>query len=326
MEAIKIYYPDKSLMEDTLTEAAANELFKKLKTITEADESEWAKLAKENFPNEYNQVLREMDEDAASMIAVGAFAVLVIIGKLISWIKNKYRLTIQKLYGNSKELNDIYTKVSDMLANDKMARFKHRNDLMDGDIQYIIMQDKKDSSKKYQLIIDNLAYNSEFFIKQINDIMAYVDSQSKKDKEANIKKMTDDLMNQIQQGFMNNHGFVLTCDPMMKSESYNKIKLEKYLTRCKDWVSAIYRILYIYNQNVSGQLQYLQLLQQAYGKMIKDYGKDKDAKNMIDTIFKQLIKNVTASMDFNSKSMVILNEMIKFYSDMLTKIYEHIKE
>ncbi len=321
-ELIKIVNPDKSLMVDTtnLNESEVNDLFDKIKIVTEAEN--WKAAYKENF-SDYNDYLNEAD--VISMGIVAGLAIIALIGKLISWVKNKYSLTVKKLLNQAKELNDIYTKVNDLLANDKIARFKHRNDRYNAEIHSMVMVDKKDPSKVYNLYIDELAYNSDYFINQLNDIMRYANSQSKKDRSTNIKTMVDNLIMDINRSFMERHGYVITCAPFMKVAKYPNRRLEDTLMSYKEWIERIYQVLAYYNSLTSAQLAYLQLLQTAYKKMLSDYGKDKEGKEAVDKLFKVLIKNSTASMDFNAKSMVICNDMIKYYSEELHKIYDIIR-
>lgn len=321
MEAIKISRPNKSIMESTLTEQECDELINKIKIVMEAEDFKSA--MKENFPEAYNEALKE-DTDFASMLTVGVIYIGVIIAFLIKWIKNKYRLTVNKLMDQSKELNDIYTKIEDILAHDKMARFKHRNDMVSADIEDIVMKDKN-TGKIYKLTIDNIAYDPDYFINQIKNILQYTQGMSNKEKSENIVKMVENLRSEVRQSFMNEHGFVLSCEPIVKITHYNKIKLEKVILIDKDWIESIYNILYICNQNASGQLTYLQLLQQAYNKLSVEYKNDKEAKKAVDDIFKDLLKNITISMEFNSKSMKVLDEMIHHYAEDLEKIYETLK-
>ena len=297
-----------------------DEDFIKIQSVVESED--WKASYKDNF-NDYYEQLNEADAISMGIVAVGA--VLFIIKKLIDWVKNKYSLTVKKLLNQSKELNDIYTKVNDLLANDKMARFKHRNDRYNAEVHSAVMVDKKDTSKVYRLYIDNLAYNPDYFIKQINDIMRYADAQSKKDRSITITTMVDSLIADINKDFMVNNGYVVTCTPFMKVAKYPNQKLESVIMVYKEWIENIYQTIAVFNNNTSCQLEYLQLLEQAYKKMLNDYGKDKDSKDAVDKLFKTLIKNATASMDFNAKSMVIFNDMIKYYSDELHKIYDIIR-
>ena len=306
-ELIKIVQPNSNIMVEETTNFTTLELdneYTKIKTVIESED--WKLSYKENFKEYYDKILLKED---FGLVAFGVIAIGAIISKLIYWIKSKYTLTVKKLLTQSKELNDIYTKVEYLLAHDKMARFKHRNDRIDAEVHYAVMIDKKDPTKVYKLYLDNLAYNPDYYIKQVQDIMRYASSKKNdNDRIEAINTMIDSLIANEEKYIAQNNGYIYSCDPFMKIEKYTNQRLEEVLMVYKEYIENIYYVIDIYNKNISAQLAYLQLLDTAYKKMLSD-----------------LIKNATASMDFNTKSMVIYNDMIKFYSDELHKIYDIIK-
>lgn len=309
MELIKIDQAINEYMDDSISDENINEYFSKIK------ESIYAKNSKE---------IVSVNEDMSELIGAGIGAVAVIIIAITKWLKNKYRITIKKLVDQSKELNDIYTKVEDMLKHDKMARFKHRNDSVDVVIKYIVLHDTRDPRKYYNLTLDMLAYDPEYFINEIDSIMKYVNEQSK-DKENDLVKMRDSVLSMIDESFEKNHWFVRDLAPMMKIENYRGLKLEKILVKIKDQIGIIYNNIYTTNKTVSYQLKYMQIMQQAYNRCISMYGKDKASKEMVDSIFKKLLDNMTTSMEFNSKIMALMTEEIKHYVEELEKIYTIIR-
>lgn len=310
------------MIEDSnlLSESGLNEEYKKIKTVVESED--WKAAVKENFSEDYDQVLLKED---FSIIAMGAFAIGIVIAKIISWIKGKYSLTVKKLLTQSKELNDIYTKVNTLLANDKMARFRHRNDRINAEVHSIVMIDKK-TGTAYKLYIDNLVYNADACITRLNEIIKYSSTKATpEEKVKTLNSMVDNLIAEVDESMMKYHGFVLTCDPFMKITKFTNQRLEDVLMAYKDWIEFIYTATNSINNNITAQLQYFQLLETAYKKMSVEYSKDKDAKEVVDKLFKYLIKNATVSMDFNTRAMVIFNDMIKYYSEELHKIYDIIR-
>ena len=309
------------LVDTTISESELNEEYRKIKAVVESED--WKTAVKENFSEDYDQVLLKED---FSIIAMGAFAIGIVIAKIISWIKGKYSLTVKKLLTQSKELNDIYTKVNTLLANDKMARFKHRNDRINAEVHSIVMIDKK-TGTAYKLYIDNLVYNADACITRLNEIIRYSSTKATpEEKVKTLNSMVDNLIAEVDESMMKYHGFVLTCDPFMKITKFTNQRLEDVLMAYKDWIEFIYTATNsINNNNITAQLQYFQLLETAYKKMSVEYSKDKDAKEVVDKLFKYLIKNATVSMDFNTRAMVIFNDMIKYYSEELHKIYDIIR-
>ena len=318
MELIKIHYPDYSLCEGVpeLTEEQCDHLFEALTTTYSSDREAISAISEAS--------LFEMDSETANLVITGGALVLLTIHAIVTWIKNKYRLTAKKLLDQTKEVNDIYTKVNDLLKNDKMARFKHRNDKVDTYFKYCVMRYKKDPRKLYKPMIDFIGYDPQYFIDEINSIMNYVNNQSK-DKKTDLANMKQNIMDKIDKGFEQYHGFVDECEPIMKIETVRGIRLEDAIKRFKDLISNIYNTLYVFNQYISGELQYMQVLEKAYKKMLADWGKDKDGKSLVDDIFKKLLSNTSKSLDFNSSMMVIFNEEIKFYAEEMKRFYDIIK-
>lgn len=326
-ELIKIVQPDPDIMiEDSnfLSESELDEEYRKIKAVIESEN--WKDTYKENFEEDYNKKLTE-EADLIAMGIVAAIAIGAIIYKLITWLRGKYTDTVKKLLVQSKELNDIYTKVNDLLSNNRKVAFTHRNDIIDAEIHSAVMIDKKDPSKIYRLYIDQLVFNSDYFIKQLTEIINYSSSKSSnnEDRAETLNRMVDAIITNVDEYVMKNNGYIYTCEPNVKITIYKNKRLKEVVASYKEWVDEIYRIIDIYNKNISAQLQYLQILETAYKKMSFDYNKDKEAKAAIDKLFKYLLKVATASMDFNSKALVVLNEMIKYYSDALHKIYDNIR-
>ena len=304
MEAIKIITPNKEIMDNSLTESKQDELISSIKEALEKD-------------NIRTSVMLEDKE----LTKLGDNTVPNIIKGLTNYIRNSYTTLVKKVYDQAKDINDLYTKIEAIINNDKMARFKHRNDIIEkADLKSVYMVEKNNSSKMYYLKADFLAYDPDFFINQINDAMAYVDSQSK-DKSKDLEKIKNDLNDKINKGFMINHGFVVTCNPILKTNTYKNQKLYKVFKAYENSFGNFYQTIYVFDKYVQNELQYMQYLQQAYNKMLYQYGKDKVGKKFVDDIFKNLLKNITASIDFNQKVMKLCTEVFKYYAEELQKIY-----
>lgn len=315
MELIKIEAPLADIMKEDaelLSEAQSDALLETVNSIVSSDDSQ-----------SLNSVVRESDI-GIELAAYGGMAVLALITILVKWIRSKYRLSAQKLIDQSKELNDIYVKVDDLLKHDKMARFRHRNDKLDIQIKYPVMRDLKDPRKIYNLMVDYLAYDSEYFINEIDDIMKYVITQSS-NKATDLENMKNTLMEKIDTSFKQNHGFVETCEPMMKVEEYKGVKLETAVEKYKTCIGNFYNSIYALNKYVDAELKYMQVMELAYKKMLGKYGNDKEAKKMVDEVFKKLLKNTSMSMDFNSKVITLCTEVVKFYAAEMEKVYNIIK-
>ena len=213
--------------------------------------------------------------------------VAAIIAMMMAYIKNKYSINVQKILDQTKELNDIYAKVDDMLKNDKMARFKHRNDKVNATTKTAVLKDTKDPRKMYKITPDLLAYNSEYFINEIDKIMEYVNNVSD-DKKHDFQGMYDSLMKDVEDVY-HSYEYISHTKPVLLCKDYKNQRLETVLMVYKEDIANIYSNTAYMNQLVQTQMQYLQLCNQAYNKMIAKYGKDKYGKKLVDDIFKKML-------------------------------------
>lgn len=249
--------------------------------------------------------------------------VAAIIAMMMAYIKNKYSINVQKILDQTKELNDIYAKVDDMLKNDKMARFKHRNDKVNATTKTAVLKDTKDPRKMYKITPDLLAYNSEYFINEIDKIMEYVNNVSN-DKKHDFQGMYDSLMKDVEDVY-HSYEYISHTKPVLLCKDYKNQRFETVLMVYKEDIANIYSNTAYMNQLVQTQMQYLQLCNQAYNKMIAKYGKDKYGKKLVDDIFKKMLYYSTLAIDFNNAINETLVEQIRYYVSELEKIYEIVR-
>lgn len=249
--------------------------------------------------------------------------VAAIITMMMAYIKNKYSINVQKILDQTKELNDIYAKVDDMLKNDKMARFKHRNDKVDAATKTAVLKDTKDPRKMYKITPDLLAYNSEYFINEIDKVMEYVNNVSD-NKKHDFQGMYDSLMKDVEDVY-HSYEYISHTKPVLLCKDYKNQRLETVLMVYKEDIANIYSNTAYMNQLVQTQMQYLQLCQQAYNKMIAKYGKDKYGKKLVDDVFKKMLYYSTLAIDFNNDINETLVEQIRYYVSELEKIYDIVR-
>ena len=190
MEVIKIDKLDPTLMESTLTEEECDKLLQEITDIVNAPEG-----------TTVNQSLREASPD---LIIAGVTGGLMLIAMIRKYIKNKYSLAAKKILDQSKELNDLYTKIEDLLKHDKMARFKHRNDKISTTLKYIVLQDRT-NGKMYNIVIDYLVFNADAIINSLNQMMDYLNQAKPQDEDALIANWADSLVNDIDDLFTRDH-------------------------------------------------------------------------------------------------------------------------
>ena len=311
MEVIKIDKLDPTLMESTLTEEECDKLLQEITDIVNAPEG-----------TTVNQSLREASPD---LIIAGVTGGLMLIAMIRKYIKNKYSLTAKKILDQSKELNDLYTKIEDLLKHDKMARFKHRNDKISTTLKYIVLQDRT-NGKMYNIVIDYLVFNADAIINSLNQMMDYLNQAKPQDEDALIANWADSLVKDIDELFTRDHWYIERCVPLLKSEVYNSIPLEKALMSFKATFGNIYNWIYAINKTTSQQMTYLQFVEKAYKSAMATHGNTKARKEAIDRVFKHTLEKATQSITFNTGVMDVLTEEIKYYAEELNRIYQMIKQ
>ena len=311
MEVIKIDKLDPTLMESTLTEEECDKLLQEITDIVNAPEG-----------TTVNQSLREASPD---LIIAGVTGGLMLIAMIRKYIKNKYSLAAKKILDQSKELNDLYTKIEDLLRHDKMARFKHRNDKISTTLKYIVLQDRT-NGKMYNIVIDYLVFNADAIINSLNQMMDYLNQAKPQDEDALIANWADSLVKDIDELFTRDHWYIERCVPLLKSEVYNSVPLEKALMSFKATFGNIYNWIYAINKTTAEQMTYLQFVEKAYKSAMATHGNTKARKEAIDRVFKHTLEKATQSITFNTGVMDVLTEEIKYYAEELNRIYQMIKQ
>lgn len=311
MEVIKIDKLDPTLMESTLTEEECDKLLQEITDIVNAPEG-----------TTVNQSLREASPD---LIVAGVTGGLMLIAMIRKYIKNKYSLAARKILDQSKELNDLYTKIEDLLKHDKMARFKHRNDKISTTLKYIVLQDRT-NGKMYNIVIDYLVFNADAIINSLNQMMDYLNQAKPQDEDTLITNWADSLVKDIDELFTRDHWYIERCVPLLKSEVYNNIPLEKALMSFKGTFGNIYNWIYAINKTTAEQMTYLQFVEKAYKSAMATHGNTKARKEAIDRVFKHTLEKATQSITFNTGVMDVLTEEIKYYAEELNRIYQMIKQ
>ena len=311
MEVIKIDKLDPTLMESTLTEEECDKLLQEITDIVNAPEG-----------TTVNQSLREASPD---LIIAGVTGGLMLIAMIRKYIKNKYSLAAKKILDQSKELNDLYTKIEDLLKHDKMARFKHRNDKISTTLKYIVLQDRT-NGKMYNIVIDYLVFNADAIINSLNQMMDYLNQAKPQDEDTLIANWADSLVKDIDELFTRDHWYIERCVPLLKSEVYNSVPLEKALMSFKATFGNIYNWIYAINKTTAEQMTYLQFVEKAYKSAMAAHGNTKARKEAIDKVFKHTLEKATQSITFNTGVMDVLTEEIKYYAEELNRIYQMIKQ
>lgn len=153
--------------------------------------------------------------------------------------------------------------------------------------------------------------------------MEYVNNVSD-NKKHDFQGMYDSLMKDVEDVY-HSYEYISHTKPVLLCKDYKNQRLETVLMVYKEDIANIYSNTAYMNQLVQTQMQYLQLCNQAYNKMIAKYGKDKYGKKLVDDIFKKMLYYSTLAIDFNNDINETLVEQIRYYVSELEKIYDIVR-
>lgn len=283
------------------------------------------------YPEEYKKYFTEQTKALNEyrllpVLVVTAIIIGYVIEKLIKWIKEHKQKDVTELTANLKKLDDKFVKANAFFSFGSNEAKVKKFEKTDCEIRSIVLKDKDNPSKFYKLSLDFLAYNPEYVTKSLEDCFRYCETLDADAKAAHLKLYREQNLQTIYNSFMNKHWYILSTEPYCKSSMYNNIRVGEVLKTYKSWIDWIHDALKAYNEALQAQLQYLQLCNQAYNNLTNKYGKEKEYKDTIDAIFKTCIKNTELSLEFNNKAFIILNDMVKFYTESLDALIEKYKK
>lgn len=238
-----------------------------------------------------------------------------IISMMKSNLQSWYKSAVQKYSNLSDEINDTYVKINDLLDHDKMARFKHRNDIVSGDFPGLYLKDKK-NGKIYYFTYDQLYL-------PIDDITNWVD-EIMYNKPIDYDEFSK-LYGAVDKWYQENHSFIDHTTPFVKLQHLNKVKLEAAIKYSGKYIKSLYTVLHNINVVVSNELMYLSATQKAYDGLINKYKNDKKACDNIDKIFKYCLAFTNRSIEWNMSNFDVSLKMYNEYAEQIEKYYEIIK-
>lgn len=306
-------HPLNEMMDDSLTEKQCDDIMNMMRYCLENNDFEMFKNS-EYYTESY------MCEGV-----IGDFFIKQLIKLMEVFCKNKYKLSVSKYYAASKEINDIYTKVSYLLQHDKVARFKHRNDLVNITTKSTVMVDKTDGTI-YNIQEAELFYSTIGIKDMVDAAMNSIKDECTKEQGEALRKNADAIVYNTNLSFAQKYGYVDSCTVEADGTTYNNVKLEDCIMYFKDAVARYYNNIAVINYDISDQMRYIKFLENMYNTYTRNYGNNADCKYYIDEVFKCVIDNMTKSMEFNNSIVETQIECIKYSSDQLHKIYNTLKK
>ena len=288
--------PDSLINEALIDESITKE------ELAALDEAIHEAMDKDEFKYSYNKSFKSAADDT------------------IRWLKGKYTAKFQKIVSQSKEVNDMYQKVMDLLKNDKFARFRHRNDAVDIILKSIVLRHNKEN-KSYNPTISRLMYNANYIAQQVDQAMA----QSKNDPSINPDEIIFGLIAAVQEDFNKNEWYTVDTTPNVTVTFRQNIVLESAVKYFADVFENFYSLIYAVNKTMEAQLLHIQIFKTQYDTMQKRYGTTPQLKKLLDTFYGLILKNSQISMDFNNKMLTCISAVYENAYKELVKIYDIIK-
>ena len=247
------------------------------------------------------------------------------IGYFFYNIKNsltgEYELRYKEYKKLGKEINDLYAKIEDIISHDKVARYKHRNDLCDFEAIDVIRFDKSNPKKYFIANYDILLYDPEQIGKSCDQWISNI----KKEKEEKHEALIATYLAEISATMYSKHNY-LDQEVMLKISKYKNVKLEKILQYFKVFIENEYATSTNCNTVLSNELIYSQAVEKYYRAYSARHVKEsKEIINFIDSVFKEVIMAMSKSMGYNSRVMNLNIKCLKNFASQLEKFYDIIR-
>ena len=240
-------------------------------------------------------------------------------GLLKKLFDSKYKLKTKIIASQTKEINDIYTKINDLLKNDRDARRKHAYDTINYTSHTVLLKKKNSKDDRvYNLIVNAIGYNTEYFIESINDVLETY-AEDKEQAKEKLKAYITSVENYFNQYYSYTKFYV----PIHDKYEVKNIYLDKAIERSKQNAETHYENIYVLNNMASTTTIYLQDMELAYKTVSQRYSSlGKDAKKLIDELFNVPLQHFKIVMDYINAVTDASIECFSGTYEELEKIYE----
>lgn len=257
-------------------------------------------------------------ESGIANLANSSMPCLSIIKAMKNYIQKEYAIKTKKILAQSKEVNDLYDKIKYLTTHDRWTRFTHGNDRVDATIKQTLLRSEVDG-KLYDFQINDLAFNAEYYRNIITQKMESTSS------DADILDWAALVVNQNISNFNSDYGWFTRYKIFVRTIEYKNQKVKDVLRVYERYFEVNYRNIYVINDTVQYQMQYLQLVEKTYNDMMAAYGTSKVRKAAIDAIFKEVLREFGLAIDFNNTATDIQLESLKHYASELQRVYDLIR-
>ena len=277
-----------------------------------AEFAEFQQEMNEMLHMEYDQekymIIKEDHDALIDDIKRGRVDINMAFKKMKAMLISMKKSLMNTYYGMSKDINDLFTQIKDIYEHNRIARFKHRNDLVKVEINDIITIDKRNNKKYYGFATNLIPLNPQYLPQQVDRIAAAI---ARHDEEAE-KVIYQDTMRNIE-SFFTDYRFHEVYDIGIEVKKYNNVRYKEATKVMLGQTESFYKNIAGMNNLLDYQLQYIQANENAYN-VIKGRYQQKDPKAM-----KYANELFTMSLEFMNKALTYDNLIL----ETLTKVYKN---
>ena len=271
------------------------------------------------FQQEMNEMLHmEYDqekymivkEDHASLVddvKRGRVNVDAVFKKMKTMVISMKKSLMNTYYGMSKDINDLFKQIKDIYEHNRIARFKHRNDLVKIEINNIITIDKRNNKNYYGFATDLIPLNPQYIPQQVDDIATAI---ARHDEEVE-KVIYQDTIRTIE-SFLADYRFHEIYDIGIEIKKYNNVRYKEATKVMLEQTESFYKNIAGMNNLLDRQLQYIQTNESGYNVIKGRYQKDPKVMKYANEFF-------TMSLEFMNKALTYDNLIL----ESLTKVYKN---
>lgn len=286
--------------------------FKVFKEEYNSVQTELNELFHVELDNKTLSVVKEDHDQLLKDIRVGRTDLRTAYKKL-AIAANMMRNNLTKVhYGMKKDLNDLLVQIKDIYEHNRLARFKHRNDLVNCEIYDVISRNKRDN-KTYIGVYPSMAdLNPKWVVQQVDRILADLESGNKEDLEFTY----NDTMNQINQ-FIGDRPYSSMLEVGVKVTKYHNVKFGEAVKVMVKLIDIYYSNIAFMEKVLDQQLLFINELDQAYKMYIGRHKDNKEKMKYVDDVFSKCAEFMNKVLNYDNLILETLTQVYKKTAEQL---------
>lgn len=234
--------------------------------------------------------------------------------KKMKMMAMKMQETLTKTYyGMSKDINDLLNQIRDIYEHNKLARFKHRNDIITKvEISSIIAIDKTYDKKYYGFAYAYTPLNAKYMIQQI-DIIATALNSNDIEKVDNVYKDTKRSLDSFMAQYRNHELYKVD----MEVKTYSNVKFGEATKVMLNQIDSYYNNIAGMNGVLRNQLLFIQDNETAYNTIKNRYSKNPKVMKYANELFINILEYMNNALTYDN---LILETLTKIYKNTANQL------